>query len=176
MLQLLLYPLLFVEQGEVSPWLRHRASPRSKGGRIVWLIPTRCAWGNRQTMRVGLAPFRRLHVAARLPPLPTLFSTPTFFAHDTLSPINVRAIFVYAWVPATRRVGSSRPGAAVGLVPRPTRSRFAGIPPLTLLPAAAVRCSLRSIILVVPSQRSWLASSVNSHRLLRSAGKLWPGG
>ena len=63
----------------MSPWLRHRASPRSKGGRIVWLIPTRSAWGNRQTMRVGLAPFRKLHCAARLPPLPTLFSTPPFY-------------------------------------------------------------------------------------------------
>src|SRR5206468_1637358 len=51
-----------VDHGCFSPRLRHRASPCRKGGTIVWLIPARCvtlrcdsAWGNRQTMRAGLA-------------------------------------------------------------------------------------------------------------------------
>ena len=58
----LLSPCFPGSRGWYSPRLRHRASPGSKGGTIVWLIPTRSvtlrcafAWGNRQTMRVGLA-------------------------------------------------------------------------------------------------------------------------
>ena len=37
----LLYPCFPSSRGWCSPRLRHRASPGSKGGTIVWLIPTR---------------------------------------------------------------------------------------------------------------------------------------
>src|SRR5437773_7934093 len=82
----LLSPCFPASRGGYSHRLRHRASPASKGGTIVWLIPTRSgtlrcafAWGNRQTMRVG---------SLRFTCEPDCHQPPRFFANPTFVPLN----------------------------------------------------------------------------------------
>jgi hypothetical protein len=77
-----------------------------QGGTIVWLIPARCvtlrcaaAWGNRQTMRVGLAPFRKSSLRK-----PDCQQPPRCFCAPTARPLNknsqqIQSVLVFsgAW-------------------------------------------------------------------------------